>query len=178
MLEKADYQKKVIGLKIGIISDSHDHLDNMKKAVRLFNEQKVSHVFHAGDIISPFVAPMVFKELKSKLTCVFGNNDGERFGLKTQFTAIGAEISADQISIVINGKKIVLFHTIHINILESLIQSHKFDVIIYGHTHNMELKTVSNTLVINPGEACGYLTGKATIGIIDLDEMQAEIITL
>lgn len=165
-------------LKIGVISDSHDHIENMKKAVKIFNEQNISHVFHAGDIISPFIAPLVFKALKSKLTCVFGNNDGERFGLKAQFTAIGAEISADQISTEINGKKIVVFHTIHSAILESLIESHKFDVIIYGHTHELEVKTVKNTLIINPGEACGYLTGKATIAIIDLDKMQAEIITL
>ena len=47
----------------------------------------------------------------------------------------------------------------------------------FGRNYRNQEK-VKKTLVINPGEACGYLTGKSTIAIIDLEKMEAEIITL
>ena len=165
-------------LKIGIISDTHDHIENVKKAVKIFNEQKVSYCFHAGDIISPFMAPLAFKGLKSKLYLVFGNNDGEIIFLKEKFAEIGAEIKNNQFSIELESKKIVLFHTLESEILDAVVQSNKFAVVISGHTHEALVKKINKTIVINPGEACGYLTGKATAGIIDLEKMEAEIIEL
>jgi len=165
-------------LKIGIISDTHDHITNTKKAVQIFNEQNVEIVFHAGDIISPFMVPLAFKELKSKLIAVFGNNDGELLVLKEKFKEIEADIKGNQFTLDLDGKKIALFHTIEPAILDAIIQSNKFAVIIHGHTHNAEVKKINNTLIINPGEVCGYLTGKATIGIVDLDKLEAKLITL
>lgn len=38
-------------MNIGIISDTHDDLSNLKNAVRKFNERKVSYVIHAGDYV-------------------------------------------------------------------------------------------------------------------------------
>jgi uncharacterized protein len=51
---------------IGIISDSHDNLEAIRKAVEFFNNNDVKAVLHAGDLVSPFTA-RAFKELKSKL---------------------------------------------------------------------------------------------------------------
>ena len=165
-------------LKIGVISDTHDHIENIKKAIRIFNEHKVSMVFHAGDIISPFIAPLALKEAKCKIVAVFGNNDGEVLYLKEKFAEIGAEIKGTEYTTELNGKKIALFHTLAPAILEAVIKSNEFAIVIHGHTHNASIQKVNNTLAINPGEACGYLTGKATIGIVDLDKMEAELIEL
>jgi putative phosphoesterase len=165
-------------LKIGVISDSHDHIENVKKAVKIFNDQQVAHVFHAGDIISPFVAPLAFKELKAPLTCVFGNNDGEILYLKEKFQEIGASIEGAQFTTEIAGKKIALFHTLEPQILDALVKSNSFAVVINGHTHKAEIKKTANTLVVNPGEACGYLTGNSTIAIVDLENLEAELLSL
>jgi len=170
--------KKVKKMKIGAISDSHDHLDNARKAVEIFNEKEVEYCFHAGDIVSPFMAPKVFKEFEGKFIGVYGNNDGELLGLKDKFAEINGEIKGAQTSIELDGKKIALFHMLDSAIFEALIQSNKFAVIISGHTHEVSIKKIGNSLVINPGEACGYLTGKATAAIIDLKSMKAEMITL
>ena len=43
-------------MKIGILSDTHDAHENVLKAIKIFNEHKVSYVFHAGDMVSPFTA--------------------------------------------------------------------------------------------------------------------------
>ena len=39
-------------MKIGIISDSHDHWDNIKKAIKVFQDQKTDFVIHLGDYVS------------------------------------------------------------------------------------------------------------------------------
>ena len=165
-------------MKIGVISDTHDHIENARKAVKIFNDQGIAYCFHAGDIVSPFMAPKVFKELKARFIGVFGNNDGELLFLKEKFAEINGELKTIQYSIELEGKKIALFHMLEPAIFDAVVQSNKFAVIICGHTHEASTKRIGNTLVINPGEACGYLTGKATAAILDLTQMKAELITL
>ena len=57
---------------IGVISDTHDNLPIIEKAIKKLNEENVALVLHAGDYVSPFVIPK-FKALNAKLIGVFGN---------------------------------------------------------------------------------------------------------
>ena len=66
-------------MKIGVLSDSHDNVPMVKKAVELFNSEGVELVIHAGDFIAPFVVAAM-GDLKCRVVGVFGNNDGERIG--------------------------------------------------------------------------------------------------
>jgi putative phosphoesterase len=67
-------------MKIGIISDTHDDLSSVDKAISIFNSEKVSQVVHAGDFVFPGVVER-FRKLESvKLVGVpKTNNDGEKF---------------------------------------------------------------------------------------------------
>ena len=40
-------------MKIGMLSDTHDDIDNTNKAIDIFQENDVKAVIHVGDIISP-----------------------------------------------------------------------------------------------------------------------------
>jgi putative phosphoesterase len=72
-------------MKIGIMSDSHDHIENIKKCVALFREREVEFVIHLGD----FVNPNSVRAMKGlKLIAVFGNNDGDIFRLMQAFHEI------------------------------------------------------------------------------------------
>jgi len=156
-------------MKIGIISDSHDHKENIIKAVRCFNDESVDLVIHAGDIVAPFTIKE-FKKLKSKMTVVFGNNDGERLGLSKVF-----DIQVPPIELTLDHKRFVVMHE-PIN-LTALKKSNYYNVIIYGHSHNPIVEK-GETIVINPGESCAWLTGKATIAILDTTSMETRIIEL
>lgn len=68
-------------MKVGILSDSHDDMAAIAKAVALFNAEGVVRVLHAGDIVSPFTFE-VFRDLQAPLGGVFGNNDGDRLLLR------------------------------------------------------------------------------------------------
>ena len=157
-------------MKIGIITDSHDHRENLKKAVEIFNDAKVDKVLHAGDLVAPFTKREL-GNLTMPLICVFGNNDGERLGLKQAF----GEIYVPPLHMTIDGKKIVLMH--EPDNLEAVAESGHFDIVIYGHTHNIDIRR-EKSLIFNPGESCGWLTGKSHIAILDLKTLHHELIEL
>ncbi|RLF51337.1 MAG: YfcE family phosphodiesterase [Thermoplasmata archaeon] len=155
--------------KIGLISDSHDNMEAIKKAVEIFNAENVELVIHAGDIVSPFTAD-VFKELKCDMLLIYGNNDGDKLYLKERFKNIGT-FHKDPYAVNIHGKNIIVTH--EPSIVDALAT--KYDIVIYGHTHEKDLR-VGKSLIINPGECCGYLTGKRSIAILYPDEMKAKFI--
>ncbi len=162
---------------VGIMSDTHDRLPMLDKAVERLNEEGVELVLHAGDYIAPFVVSH-FKPLKTDLIGVFGNNDGDKELLKKKFTDIGADIRGNFAEIVIDGLKIVILHGHEEELLRSLIDVDSYDVVVHGHTHEAKAYREGKTLVINPGETCGYLTGKSTLALLDTKTLDVRIVTL
>lgn len=163
---------------IGLIADTHDNLPMVDKATRKLNELNVGLVLHAGDYVAPFVIPK-FKELKTKLIGVFGNNDGDRELLKKRFNECeDLEVRGNFAQISVGGLKIALLHGKEEELLDALINSGSFDIIVHGHTHKAEVYQKGKTLIVNPGEVCGYLTGRSTIFLLDTDDRKAERIEL
>jgi len=163
-------------MKIGIISDSHDHHVNTLKAIEVFNEHKVYYVLHAGDIVSPFAAK-AFSEVKgAKFIAVFGNCDGEKLFLKKTIEDFGGQIYEHIYTGEIAGKRIFMTHVP--STLDEVAGSGRFDLVIYGHTHKKDIRKVGDTLIINPGETTDWITGESAVVVLDLDDMQAEVIGL
>jgi len=161
-------------MKIGIISDTHDNLPQIKKAVEIFNREKVELILHAGDFVSPFTF-LEFKNLNCPLKGVFGNNDGDKLYLQEKFKGIG-ELYPAPYNVNINHKNVIMLH--EEKLIDALAESQKYEVIIYGHTHRTNLRKIGKTIIINPGECGGWLTGKSTIALLDLTNLKAKIIDL
>ncbi|MCX6356796.1 MAG: metallophosphoesterase [Candidatus Aureabacteria bacterium] len=155
-------------MKLGLMADSHENMPMITRQVEIFNRERVECVLHAGDIISPITAKE-FKRLKAKLVAVFGNNDGEKFFLREKFRGIG-EIHERKWEGEIGGRKILLIHAP--DMLPALESSGAYDVIVYGHTHETVIRK-GKTLVVNPGECGGWLTGRCTVAILDTERMAA-----
>ena len=157
---------------IGIISDTHDNLPVIRRAVEVFNERKVGHVIHAGDFTSPFTF-RALKHLACDFTGIYGNNDGERVLLQK---LSHARIFTQPYILELANRKIVIMHE-H-QVVDALADSGHFDLVIYGHTHEPDIRTRGNTLIVNPGELSGWLYGKSTIAVADLATLSAELIEL
>ena len=163
---------------IGAISDTHDNLPLVEKAVKYLNDQKVGLVLHAGDYVAPFVIPK-FKQLNCKLIGVFGNNDGDHELLKKRFSETANCTVHDRFAAVtVDGYRIALLHGEEIELLNALIDSGYFNAVIHGHSHNKSIENKGKTLAVNPGELCGYLTGKSTLALLDTVKNEAKIIEL
>jgi hypothetical protein len=159
---------------IGLMSDSHDNVPQIKKAVSYFNKNNVDLVLHAGDIVAPFCADELIK-LKSKFVAVFGNNDGEKNMWRQRVKGWG-EIFEGYYEAVIEGEKLLLMHEPYH--LEELAISGAYGVIVYGHTHKPAKQMIGKTLTVNPGETGGWTTGKSTVAIMDLPGKEVEFIKL
>jgi putative phosphoesterase len=158
---------------VGIISDTHDNRTAIRQAVEIFNSRGASLVIHAGDLVAPFTA-LDFKALNCPLEMVFGNNDGEKIGLSSSFKEI-ANLLPGPRSFTFQGKKFLLMH--EPGSLDALAGSNSVDVIIYGHTHEIDIRK-GPPLIINPGEAGGWLRDKCTIALLELETMAVEVIEL
>jgi putative phosphoesterase len=162
---------------IGLLSDTHDRLPIIDEAVKQLNQMNVELVLHAGDYISPFVTEH-FKQLKAPLIGVFGNNDGDRTTLKKKFAEFGADIRGRFAFVVVDGLRIALLHGDETELMRSLLELESHDVLVSGHTHDPKTYRKGRTLVINPGEACGYLSGKPTMSILDTETLDVKTIQL
>jgi putative phosphoesterase len=150
----------------------------IEKAIKKLNEEKAALVLHAGDYVSPFVIPK-FKALSVKLIGVFGNNDGDHDFLRKRFSETeNCEIRGRFAEINAEGFKIALLHGDETELLEALINCGGFDAVVYGHFHAGVSRKNGKTLIVNPGEVCGYLTGKSTLALLDTVKREATIIEL
>jgi putative phosphoesterase len=171
---------------IGIITDTHDHLVGLQKAVEIFKKSKVEMVIHCGDWVSPFTLEFFdrqMEDLKVPVKSVVGNNPGDlkrtmmsNFKMKNPIEwakTVMLELSID-------GKNIVVYHGDDREILATLIDSQKYDVIFTGHTHASRNEVIGKTLVFNPGNTCyaceGHITDFASVGIYDSSTSKAEVI--
>ena len=157
-------------MKLGIISDSHDNLVLVRKAVGYFNdEEPVDAIVHAGDYVAPF-AVKEFAKLEAPFHGIFGNNDGEHRGINK----VLPQITDPPLHLELGGRKIVVVHD-----LEALPQEERksADIVICGHTHE-PLVEHNDYLLVNPGELGGWLTGKCTVGVIHMETLGVEIIFL
>ena len=159
--------------KIGVISDSHDHVPNLKRAVELFCAEDVELVVHAGDFISPFTVPPLVA-LKCPVIAVLGNNDGEKVGLHARFAAIGTKLEPKMATAVAGGVRIAVVH--EPEPVDALAASGMYDLVVYGHTHAIDVLE-GECLVLNPGEAGGWTTGRATVALVtgEAGALRAEI---
>jgi len=161
------------GTLVGILADTHDNRTRLQQAVALFNRRGVSLVVHAGDFISPFTA-LDFQRLACPMEMVFGNNDGDRPGLLTAFRDRGTLLPGPRVFTAM-GKKWLLMHE-H-GCLEQVAQAADVDIVVYGHTHEVDIRA-GRPVIINPGEACGWLRGRATVALLDCTAMQIQLLDL
>lgn len=155
-----------------IISDSHDNMDKIGKAMKVAKENNVSMIFHLGDFVSPFAA-VPFLDGDHEFVGVFGNNDGDRLFLQKR---LNGKILRSPHWLNVDGKSLYLMHEPYA--LYPVIESQLYDFIFFGHTHRLIVKRYDKTLVINPGESCGYLTGKATCVLLDPQTSKVRVIEL
>ena len=159
---------------IGILSDSHDNLDRVRAAVRLFNGAGCDLVIHAGDFVAPFTAEEL-RNLKAPVKAVFGNCDGEKAGLLRAFQGIG-EIADGPLAFSHAGLRFVVVHFDASAATQAA--TGRFDVVVFGHTHRPLIERRDGVLLVNPGEAGGWLRGKSTVALFDPAARTADIVAL
>lgn len=160
-------------MKAGIFSDSHNHREGVEGALRRFLAERVDVILHLGDVCSPEILHG-FHAAGIPLVGVFGNNDRDREGLQA---VSGNGFHRGPHRTVIGETRILMAHAFD-ELQEEIGERGKYDLVLFGHTHRTLTLRVGRALVLNPGEACGFVTGRATCAVVDLDTMEPRILAI
>ena len=167
-------------MKIGIISDTHDQIEQTQKAIAVFNAQKVGMVIHCGDIVSPFMLQF-YKELNCPIKFLFGNNAGDiwkHLVLAEKFGLADYEFGTF-FSIQVGGKRIATYHGENKEITEALIKCGDYDCVFSGHDHVSRIEKIGKVLFVNPGTLVDEHTAGITppsVAVYETETGSAEII--
>lgn len=143
-------------MKIGLISDTHGHLD--LRVAEVF--QGVEHILHAGDIGFPSL--ILELEAIAPVTAVLGNNDDPRFEFR------------DLEVVQLGGRRFLLHHIVDPDLPTERLQlaylHESPDIVVFGHTHRRHHSMVGERLFLNPGYS-GKPRGGVTrsVAVIEID---------
>ena len=162
-------------MRIGVLADTHDRVPAVEEFLREFAQRGVTLVLHAGDFCAPFsLAPL--HDAQVALAGIFGRNDGDHEGIRAVASrAVGSELYESPHSFSLDGRRILMVHELG-EANERSVEGH--DIVIHGCTHRADVSERGGTLLVNPGEACGWLHGVPTAAILDLETRRVEAIQL
>lgn len=152
-------------MKIAILSDSHDNIWNLEKALTQLNDAQ--QLIFLGDFCAPFSLKQIADAFTGPIHCIPGNNDGDMFLLMKIAAAAGNVTFYNPIgTLELEGCNIAFTH--YPEIAEGLVATAKYQAVFSGHTHVFMQKTVGNTLWVNPGEIMGRF-GEPSFGFYQTD---------
>ncbi|MEM7078272.1 MAG: YfcE family phosphodiesterase [Pseudomonadota bacterium] len=159
-------------MKIGVVSDTHNNLKNVRIIVEMFNAAAVDLVVHTGDITQAKTLE-AFAALNMPLYGVFGNNDQERDALQTAIDAHGFHFAEPPLQVRWHEREIIIVH----DPLE--FEGHlgaQHDLALHGHTHRYRCEQNGDQVIFNPGESAGHMQGYNAIGVVDLESLSTDLL--
>jgi len=172
MLSK-EFVNTVVIKTIGLISDTHIPSRAASLPKEVFTSfENVDYIIHAGDIVELSVIDTL--EQIAPVLAVHGNIDPPE--VQSALPTLN--------SLKILDRKIGVIHDPDIlygmDKMRELVKTNGFDVLVYGHTHNANIKWEENILYINPGSPTSpsSLLNKPSVALIKItkDSIIPEII--
>jgi putative phosphoesterase len=162
---------------IGVFSDVHDNLENLRKALLIYKERGVQTLIFCGDFCSPIPSRVMAGEFEGEIHVVFGNGDGDRFAIsnlaRTQFPNL--KLHGEYAELEFEGVKVAVTH--YPFYARALARTGDYQAVFSGHTHVQSEERIGACLWLNPGEVLGW-QGRPTCAIYDTRLNTAEIIDL
>ena len=162
-------------MKIAIISDIHDHIGPLRKALGQLGDSDA--LICCGDLCSPFIIDELGKGFARQTHIVFGNNDADLFRITRKAMAFDQiTLHGEYVELEFDGRRFAVNHVD--NLGRALATAPEFDVVCFGHNHRFEISEQGGTTLINPGEIMGGLTGCSTVATYDTASGQARRVDL
>lgn len=174
-------------MKIGIISDTHNQINLIKKALEIFKKENVEMIIHAGDA-DLASALEVFAGAELPIKMAIGNMDEEPERYLEKAKALGLDFFMNSFLAIDvenehKARRIYVFHGKVLGSLNEAIdilaQSKKYDLIVYGHTHQPKIEKICGTLILNPGSLQPLVFGmKPSVAVYDATSGEARILAV
>lgn len=160
-------------MRIGIISDTHDNLNNLKIALEILEESGIEMLLHCGDLSGPAVVEAIsgFEAWIAR-----GNVDYHPELEPTVREALGNGRLAERHRLTLEGRSTLLVHGHREAELRRAISAGEYAYVLHGHTHRRRDETFGRTRVINPGALGGMRWQQRSFCILDLESDSVEFI--
>ena len=150
-------------MKIGIMSDTHKKLGRAKKAIDLLIENGAEFIIHAGDIVREEVLEYL-EEKQIRYVAVLGNNDYHLYKIVEKYNLV-----TEPYYFKLDHKTWKLMH------YPKYMFPLDTDIIVYGHTHDVDMSFNGKNLILNPGEVCARDHGFSSCMMLDIQENRYEV---
>jgi putative phosphoesterase len=160
-------------MRLGIVSDTHGHVDYAKQAVRMLESIHIDRVLHCGDVGSKEVVEL-FAPWRTDF--VVGNCDHHPERMAEIIAEAGQTCHGTFGELHLDEKRIALLHGDDRSKFLEVTEYDQYDLVCYGHTHVAAIDRRGRTLIVNPGAL--YRANPHSLAIVDLTELEASIITL
>jgi uncharacterized protein len=167
-------------VKIGVVSDSHDHGALLAAAVTRARDWGAEAILHCGDIIGPnSMRPAL--ALGLPLHVVHGNNVGDMLSMQRMaHESKGALVYyGGDATFNLGGRRLFMTHYPHL--ARGMACTGDFDAVFCGHSHVASVEHVTgargSTPLVNPGTVAG-LGAERTMVLGDLEGLSFQIVVL
>jgi putative phosphoesterase len=148
-------------MKLGILSDTHNNVENTERALDILRERGAERLIHCGDLTTPGIVALFDGW---RVDFVFGNMDKKRGSLKEAVDALPSASIGEVFEATLDGTRIVAYHG--------------HDIVLHGHTHRRRDDRVMGTRVINPGALGGTRHERRSLCVLDLGSGSLEVVKL
>jgi len=154
-------------MKIGILSDTHNHQANIQKALVIFNQHKPELLIFCGDATT---VESIEWFCEYPIIYTFGNGDFGTGEIKAFLKAYNQGNYAGFVfSGELGGKMVGVTHGHLVNYYDEMINAAQLDYVFTGHTHMRMDKRIGRTRLINPGALGGTRKQSRSVAILDTD---------
>lgn len=170
------------GMKIGILSDTHDKQSGITQALEIFSAENVEAIIHCGDWTHASAVEYILGWAWTAHMAVYGvwgNNDTELTELTRAADSYEyATIRDGVLQLELDGVKISAYHGHHKPTRKQVLESSN-DLILIGHSHKPFLETAEGRTIINPGSTAFAIprskTWRGSVALYDTKRREAEI---
>jgi hypothetical protein len=162
-------------MKIGIISDTHNHISAVERALQILREEDIHTVLHCGDVCT---AAILRKMRDFNVWVAEGNMDRPMDLRSAAAHILGRGRLARVHRLTLGGLGVGLLHGDERHRLQTLIETGGLAYVFHGHTHRRNDRQVGRTRVINPGALGSVRHQSPSFCIVDLESGSNRFIEL
>ncbi len=153
-------------MQIGVLSDTHNNQENLRRALAIFQSQQVSTLIHCGDLTTSQTAGLL---TGFKIIHVTGNMARNHGAIRQTLLNLNPDnFSGPNYSGQIDGIEVAVTHGHIPGKLGAFIRDDRYAFIFHGHTHRRRDERIGQTRIINPGALGGTRYEERSICFVDL----------
>ena len=150
-------------MRLGVLSDTHNQLPRLRRAIQLLRAEGAEALVHCGDLTGPEVVAAC-----AELPCyfAFGNHDADMVGeLRQAIAQAGGVCLAWGGEVTLAGKRVAVTHG-HMRVDVRRLLAARPDYLLSGHSHIRQDWREGPTRRINPGAL--HEADEHTVALVDL----------